>query len=218
MSAGPAPSWTVLGVGNPAHGDEEFGLSVLTRLAHRHELLDQAAFHACSPTLFGILEAWQGRTNVVTIGTARAGDEREGYVYRCEYVAGVDEASGRLPEGARRGEALGLAVELGAALGVLPRRLIVYAAQGRVFRLGAGLSRPLSAAVSPLVACICNDILASGPPTVDADDPSPPSPDEAFKALPRRRDTPLYRPPRIATRRPGGDRGPAGPAGGNRDA
>ena len=217
MRTGPAP-WTVLGVGHPARGDDEFGLSVLTRLAHRPELLGVAAFHACSPTLFGILEAWQGRANVVTIGAARAGTENHGHIYRCEYVTDVEGGRDGLPEAMRRTEALGLAVELGAALGVLPRRLIVYAAHGCAFQTGAGLSRPVSAAVPPLVARICRDILAPDPPPAPpehaaaAADPEP----EAFTGPPRPREAPC-RPPR-AMRRPGADRGPAGPAGGSRDA
>ena len=215
MRTGPAP-WTVLGVGNPAHGDDEFGLSVLTRLAHRPELLGVAAFHACSPTLFGILEAWQGRANVVTIGAARAGTENHGHIYRCEYVTDVEGARDGLPEAMRRTEALGLAVELGAALGVLPRRLIVYAAHGGAFQAGAGLSRPLSAAVPPLVARICRDILAPDPPPGPVTGCADPGPGDAVAGPPRPREAPC-RPPR-AIRRPGADRGPAGPAGGGRDA
>jgi hydrogenase maturation protease len=163
MSTESVPAWTVLSVGNPARGDEGFGPAVLNRLARRPELREFASFEARNHTILGILEVWKGRANVVTIGTARGGPERHGHIYRFEYKQGqATHPDGGLREAILLGSgALGLALELGAALGVAPRRLIVYAVHGRDFNLGARLSPPAGAAVAPLVACIRRDILAT---------------------------------------------------------
>ncbi|MBR7834662.1 hypothetical protein KDL01_15415 [Actinospica durhamensis] len=219
MSAGPV-TWTVLGVGDPGHGDDEFGLSVLNRLIRRPELVGVVGFHACSPTLFGILEAWQGHTNVVTIGTARSGGRPHGYTYRCAYATGAQDAIDHLPEDMRRGEPLGLALELGAALGILPNQLIVYATHGCVFQPGTGLSRPVTAAVSPLVTRICDDILAAPPPpppTVGTEGHPDPGPQDTVRYLPRHRHTPR-RLPGFSTQALRGGRGPTGSSEGARDA
>lgn len=163
MSTESVPAWTVLSVGNPARGDEGFGPAVLNRLARRPELREFASFEARNHTILGILEVWKGRANVVTIGTARGGAERHGHIYRLEYKH--EEAirtDGGVPDAILLGSgALGLALELGATLGVVPRRLIVYAVHGWNFNLGARLSLPVGAEVAPLVACIRRDILAT---------------------------------------------------------
>ena len=154
----------MLSVGNPARGDDGFGPLVRTRLARRPELRGLAAFEACGHTILGILEVWKGRANVVTIGTAWGGTERPGHVYRFEYSReDTTRADDGVPDAVLRGHGtLGLALELGIALGVVPRRLIVYAVHGCDSNLGARLSRPVGTAVAPLAARIHRDILGAG--------------------------------------------------------
>jgi hypothetical protein len=52
------------------------------------------------------------------------------------------------------------AVELARALGLLPRRSVVYAIEGTSFEAGAPLSPPVAAAVAEVARRLCDEVIA----------------------------------------------------------
>ena len=138
----------VVGVGNELRGDDGAGIDVVRRLyepARRAgiELGEQQG----EPT--GLLDLWRDRDAVVLVDTMRSGAP-PGTIRRLD--AGHAPLPARLRgSSSTHAVALDEAIELGRALGHLPRRLIVFAVEGVSFEAGRGLSRQL-AEVAPELA------------------------------------------------------------------
>jgi hydrogenase maturation protease len=127
----------VIGVGNPWRGDDRAGLEVARRVGGIEHEGD------CTR----LVDAWAGEADVVVVDAAAPG-RAPGAVHRFDAVAGP------LPAATLRSSthAFGVAdaVELGRALGRLPRVLRVYAIEGREFALGAPMSPEVERAVAEL--------------------------------------------------------------------
>lgn len=158
----------VIGVGNRFRGDDGAGpaaVAELRRLAPAGLETITVEGHAAE-----LLEAWVGADDVVAIDAARSrpapadpastgpalsGPAPPGTVHR------FDAVSAPLPAGLESGSTHGLglpeAVELARALGKLPRRLTVYAIEGRDFTPGAALSEGVRRAVREVAAELAAD-------------------------------------------------------------
>ena len=142
------PGVLVVGVGNEFRGDDGGGPEVVRRLLERPSVAGiEVRELQGDPT--ALLDAWLGRDAVVLVDTMRSG-ALPGTIRR------VDASCEPLPSrghGPTSTHAAGLAetIELGRALGSLPRRVIVYAVEGRRFDAGAALSGELEAIMPTLV-------------------------------------------------------------------
>jgi hydrogenase maturation protease len=129
----------VIGVGNPARGDDGVGAEVVRRLG--------SGAVATSPVQ--LLDLWEGADEVVVIDAARAG-VGAGTIHRLEV------GSGPLPAGvlASSTHTIGVAevIELARALNRLPARVLVYGIEASDFFHGGRLSPEVEDAVSQVVA------------------------------------------------------------------
>ena len=131
----------VIGLGNPDRGDDAVGVKVARLVAA--ERLDVRVVELDDPS--EALDAWAPEdTVVVADAVSSGGDPGDIHV--------LDAVAQRLPTGgwaAGGTHALGLAavVELGRALGRLPRRLVVVGVEAGRFDHGAPLSDAVAAAV-----------------------------------------------------------------------
>ncbi len=145
----------VIGIGNPARGDDAAGREVARRL------------WALARDDFEILESDGEATDLLAL---MEGAEAAILVDAC--VSGAapgtirrfDAADGPLPA-ARYGlstHGLGLAdaIEFGRALGRLPPVCIVYAIEGTIFETGAAMSVALTAAIDELVPTLLKELEA----------------------------------------------------------
>ena len=144
----------VIGVGNRLRGDDGASWGVVRRLReHGTQIRIEVNEQLCEPN--DLIEAWQGRDAVVLVDTMRSG-EPPGTIRR------FDATSEPLPARLRgsvstHGFGLHEAIELGRALHRLPRRVIVFAVEGRHFEAGAMPSGEVEAAVAPLARAVLRE-------------------------------------------------------------
>ena len=131
----------VIGLGNPDRGDDAVGVQVARRVAA--ERLDVHVLELDDPS--EALDAWAAADTVVVADAVSSGGDPG-----CIHV--VDAVARTLPAGswaAGGTHALGLAavVELGRALGRLPRRLVLVGVEAGRFDHGTPMSDAVAAAV-----------------------------------------------------------------------
>jgi hydrogenase maturation protease len=138
----PSPSRTVvLGIGNIERGDDGAGCQVARLLRHmlggRAEVIEQDG----EATV--ILARIEGRDTAYLVDACVSGAPG-GTVHR------IDVKQEPLPQAysdvSTHGFGLAAAIELGRALGQLPRRTIVFAIEGERFDPGAPLTEPVATA------------------------------------------------------------------------
>lgn len=142
----PGPT-VVIGIGNEYRLDDGFGHLVVAELA-RDPALAEVELRTCDGEPTRLLDLWTGAELAVVIDVARAESAHVGEWF--ELVLPGDDRLPDQPAVSSHGVGLGATVELGQALGRLPRRLVVLAAIGREFGFGTGLCEPLAAAVGPV--------------------------------------------------------------------
>ncbi len=144
----------MIGVGNRLRGDDGASWGVVRRLReHGTQIRIEVNERLCEPN--DLIEAWQGRDAVVLVDTMRSG-EPPGTIRR------FDVTSEPLPARLRgsvstHGFGLHEAIELGRALHRLPRRVIVFAVEGRHFEAGATPSGEVEAAIAPLARAVLRE-------------------------------------------------------------
>src|SRR3954454_24328383 len=137
----------VIGGGNEYRRDDGFGPAVVARLAELRAAdprLAPVELRASDGEPNRLLDLWTG-TDLAVVGDAgRDGADHGGHRY--ELV--LDQLAELADDGATssHGVSLGSTVELGRALGRLPRRLVVLAVGAAEFGFGAGLSPQVAAA------------------------------------------------------------------------
>ena len=145
---------TVIGVGNAWRRDDAAGLEVARRLRRRAASGVRVVEREGEPS--GLLDAWEAERAVVLVDAVRSG-ARPGTVHR------IDALAAPLPTELFRASThhLGLAevIELGRALGRLPRRLDVYGIEGHDFSAGSGFTAELESAVEQVTRELCQDLL-----------------------------------------------------------
>jgi hydrogenase maturation protease len=142
----------VIGVGNEYRRDDGFGPAVVATLAEPRatDPLPSTVDLAVSdgePTR--LIDLWTGADLAVVVDAVRDGSDHGGHRYELvlDELAGL--AGGR--SASSHGIGLGSTVELGQALGRLPRQLVVLAVGGSEFGFGTGLTPEVAAAVEPVV-------------------------------------------------------------------
>lgn len=146
-----------IGIGNPLRGDDAAGL--LAARALRARGADGIEVRELEGEPVDLIEAWEGAEAVVVADAVASGGE-PGSLHR------VDAVAGRLPA-ALAGpstHALGLAeaVELGRALGRLPRRLVVYGIEAARFEAGAEPGAAVRAAAERVAATADEELRGAG--------------------------------------------------------
>lgn len=154
MPAAPPPRRPmVIGVGNPDRGDDRCGLEVARSV--RHDVGDRARVVECLGDELGLLDLWEGGGLVVVVDGVRSG-RPPGTVRR--WVVGKD----RLPTSASamstHGLSLGEAFALGASVGRLPERLVLYGIEVERFGVGDPMSPPVEAGVKEAVRRVVDEL------------------------------------------------------------
>ena len=131
----------VIGLGNPDRGDDAVGVQVARRVAA--ERLDVHVLELDDPS--EALDAWAAADTVVVADAVSSGGN-PGDIHVVDAVARTLPAGSWAAGGTH---ALGLAavVELGRALGRLPRRLVLVGVEAGRFDHGTPMSDAVAAAV-----------------------------------------------------------------------
>jgi hydrogenase maturation protease len=154
MVAVPDRPVLVIGVGNRLRGDDGASWGVVRRLRERGMPIGiDVSEQLCEPN--DLLEAWQDRDAVVLVDTMRSG-EPPGTIRRFD-VSGEPLPARLRGSVSTHGFGLHQAIELGRALHRLPRRVIVFAVEGRHFEAGATPSGEVEAAVAPLARAVLRE-------------------------------------------------------------
>ena len=154
MVAVPDGPVLVIGVGNRLRGDDGASWGVVRRVRERGTLTGiEVSEQLCEPD--DLLEAWQGWDAVVLVDTMSSG-EPPGTILRFD-VSGEPLPSRLRGSVSTHGFGLRDAIELGRALHRLPRRVIVFAVEGRHFEAGATPSGEVKAAVAPLARAVLQE-------------------------------------------------------------
>ncbi len=132
----------VIGVGNCDRGDDAAGPACIAalhaRLANDIELL------SCGGEPAALLALLEGSREVYLIDACAAGLPAGGIR---RWNVARQPLPARAGISSTHGVGLAEALELARALGVLPRRCVLYAIEGRSYEAGAALSAPVLAAV-----------------------------------------------------------------------
>jgi hydrogenase maturation protease len=153
--AEPAGQVVVIGVGNEYRRDDGLGPAVIERLRRRDLPGVRLATTDGEPAR--LIDLWAGAALAIVVDAARAAPPRPGRIHRLT----LDGPSGwRGPAGGSHGLGLGDAVDLAAALGLLPGRIVIYAVEPADLSFGAGLSPPVGAAVGPVADAVTREITA----------------------------------------------------------
>ncbi|BFU45595.1 hydrogenase maturation protease [Krasilnikovia sp. MM14-A1004] len=145
----------VIGVGNEYRRDDGFGPAVVSRLEVLRQsdpALAAVELRACDGEPTRLLDLWTGADLAVVVDAVRDGADHGGHRYELVLDELADLADAR--SASSHGVSLGSTVELGRALGRLPRRLVVLAVGAIEFGFGAGLSPEVAAEVDPVTARI----------------------------------------------------------------
>ncbi|MGD9896825.1 MAG: hydrogenase maturation protease [Candidatus Methylacidiphilaceae bacterium] len=145
----------IAGLGNPDRGDDGFGPAVLARLAPLR--LPHVEMAVCRRPL-DLLDLWPDRRLALLVDAALPW-KQPGRLTRLEPLLQ------KMPLAACSStHSIGLtqAIELALALGMLPGRLVVYAAEAHDSTFGAPLSPPVAAAVEEAVRGIVEELDNSG--------------------------------------------------------
>ena len=142
----------VIGVGNEFRRDDGFGPAVIAKLAELRStgpLPSTVDLAVSDGEPARLIDLWTGADLAVVIDAVRDGQDHGGHRYELVLNELTGLAEGR--SASSHGISLGSTVELGRALGRLPRRLVVLAVGGREFSFGTGLTPEVTAAVDPVV-------------------------------------------------------------------
>lgn len=141
----------VLALGNADRGDDGLGPAVAARL--RGRLPAGAELRMCGGDALGLIEGWAGLAALVCVdASAPAGEP--GRIRRLEPAMDELVAEPASCHGFGLAEALALA----RVLGLASPRLVVYAVEGRSFRIGAPLSAEVAAAAEAVAGRILGEV------------------------------------------------------------
>jgi len=141
MSDGPI----CIALGNHERGDDGLGRAVAEALRERDQTVDIRELHGGAAEL---IEAWREVDSVIVIDAACDG-RPAGSIQR--YDLGNELPRYRDERSSTHGLGLGEAVELAAALGRLPERLVAITVSAEHFQLGTSLSAAVASAVPAVV-------------------------------------------------------------------
>ena len=143
-----AAATLVIGVGNPARGDDGVGHAVVARVAERADPLIDTLLLDGEPAR--LVEAWTGRRHAVVVDAVRAGAS-PGTIHEIRVTGtGAAPLDRWDPATGTHGAGVAAAVALGRALGRLPPELVVVGIEPGDISTGAGLSPAVAAEVDAL--------------------------------------------------------------------
>jgi len=152
MPAATSNGPVVLGLGNASRGDDGVGPAVVDMLKTNPQV---AALVREPRDAMGMVAAWQGASLAIVVDAAQSGSA-PGTIHRVEHADGI------LPKDAARTSSHGLglaeALALGAALGRLPGRLVVYGVEAASFDPETELTQDVAASVPVVAAHIATDL------------------------------------------------------------
>ncbi|KQC38322.1 hypothetical protein UK82_11380 [Frankia sp. ACN1ag] len=140
---------TVVGIGNRCRHDDAVGLVVVRRLQGRFPLATSTVEGLDEPA--GLFAAWDGAHGVWIIDAARCA-AAPGTVFR--FRADERPLPAQLIGPSTHTLSVADAVEIGRALGGLPRFVVVHAIVGRDFSRGEGLDPDVAAAARGVAATV----------------------------------------------------------------
>jgi hydrogenase maturation protease len=146
------PKVLVLGLGNPDRGDDAVGVIVAQSLSG---MLPQFASLARRADLVGSIDEW-ARVDALVCVDAAAPMGMPGRIHRLDLCGKTLPTEFSLTSS--HALSLGEAIELARALGLAPRRIIVYAIEGCCFEPGAALTAAVAAAVPAVAERIVADV------------------------------------------------------------
>jgi hydrogenase maturation protease len=146
----------IIGLGNPRRGDDVAGVAVARLLRERRP--EHAEIIECENDPVTLLDLWAEDDRVVVVDAVSTGNE-PGTIHRFDALADPLPAS-LFPLSSH---ALGLVetIELGRALGRLPRSLVVYAVEGADFSTGQGLSPAIQSALSEVADRVFREVTST---------------------------------------------------------
>jgi hydrogenase maturation protease len=145
----------VIGIGNPDRGDDAAGLAVARRVRAAVQPGKVIVRELVGDQL-GLLDAWTGATEVYVVDAVCSGGT-PGTVYRFD---AADAVTDRFRHRGTHTFSLADVIELGRALGRLPRRLTGIGIEGSTFELGAAMSPQAEAAVDAVAGLLLNALKA----------------------------------------------------------
>lgn len=143
----------VIGVGNPYRRDDGAGPAVVAGLRRRR--LPTVDLVECDGEPTRLLDLWAGAEVAVVVDAVRTGARPPGTIHR----RSVRHPSfGRARGATSHAVDFGDAVALAAALDRLPGRMLLYLVEAGDTSAGVGLTPPVAAAVTELVAEIAEEV------------------------------------------------------------
>ncbi|MFJ7912359.1 hydrogenase maturation protease [Kitasatospora sp. NPDC096204] len=143
----------VIGVGNEYRRDDGAAVAVLAELAATGLAADRITLCDGEPTR--LMDLWEGADLAVVVDAVRADPGEPGRIRLVAVDADhllADPLADEETAAGTHGLGLGHGVALAAALGKLPRELLIVAVEGQDFSIGEGLSPAVAAAVPQVVA------------------------------------------------------------------
>lgn len=160
----------VIGVGNPFRRDDGFGVAVVVALRDRVPSSpgERPRLEVLDGEPASLVDAWTGAELAVLVDAGAPGAE-PGRLHRVELPASTAGTATVLQArgSSWSSHAAGVddAVALAAALGRLPRRLVLYSVEGADFGDGPGLSPAVAGAVAATAERIAAEVTAWLDPT-----------------------------------------------------
>ncbi len=144
----------VIGVGQTDRSDDAVGLLVAAEVGRIAPAVDVVT--VTSPTR--LVDAWEGRDDVAVVDAVRTG-RSAGAITLVE--VGNRPLPARPGAGGSHGFGVAEAVELGRALGRLPRHLVVVGVEASTFAIGAELTPEVVAAVPAAARAVLGAVAAA---------------------------------------------------------
>jgi hydrogenase maturation protease len=144
----------VIGVGNPFRRDDGVGPALVA--AARPRLPPEVDVVEIDGEATALLDAWTGAEVAVVVDTVTTG-ARAGTVHRLE--VGRDPLGGTSRFATTHALGVGEAVRLGAALGRLPRRIVIVGVEPGDLAHGTGLSDAVAAAVPTAAQRLVDEVV-----------------------------------------------------------
>jgi hydrogenase maturation protease len=144
----------VVGVGNRLRGDDAVGLETAARLAVR--LRDRVRVVPFDGESTGLLDLWDGEALVVLVDALRS-HGHPGRIHR--FDGNLEDLLSEPPPSSTHALSVGEVWRLGASLGQLPDRLVVFGVEGEQFAPGTGLSPAVAGALEALTEAVAAEVL-----------------------------------------------------------
>jgi hydrogenase maturation protease len=147
----------VIGVGNDHRGDDRCGLEVVRAL--RGRVASTVRLEEAPDDATSLLDLWTHVDEVVVVDAVRSGSS-VGTVHRLEI--GDGSLPSRFATTSTHSLGLADAIELGRALGRLPRRLTVFGIEAGEIGMETRLSPPVERAVATVTRTLLAELSAEG--------------------------------------------------------